>query len=69
MWGVLNRIKIVTHLFLPISSKTGASGLSFPGPVGCQSLPVFIWQMPSPYPPRSLPRHAGLIVGTAFPPR
>lgn len=30
MWRVLSRIKIVTHLFLPISSKAGASGLSFP---------------------------------------
>lgn len=28
MWRVLNRIKIVTHLFVPISSKVGASGLS-----------------------------------------
>lgn len=28
MWRVLNRIKIVIHLFLPISSKVGASGLS-----------------------------------------
>lgn len=30
MWRVLSRIKIVTHLFLPISSKAGASELSFP---------------------------------------
>lgn len=30
MWRALSRIKIVTHLFLPISSKAGASGLPFP---------------------------------------
>lgn len=28
---VLNRIKIVTHLFLHVSSKAGTSGLPFPG--------------------------------------
>lgn len=31
MGRVLNRIKIVTHVFLYISSKAGTSGLAFPG--------------------------------------
>lgn len=32
MWSVLNRSKIVTHLFLHISSKAGTTELPFPVP-------------------------------------
>lgn len=62
MWRVLNRFKIVTHLFLPISIKTGASGLSYPVTIGCQVSACFY--LVTVFPP---PRNVGLIVVTTFP--
>lgn len=61
MWRALSRIKIVTHLFLPISSKAGASGLPFPVTYGLSVTACFSCEPPFFY------RSVGLVVVMTLP--